>query len=209
MSNTRQKICDAARSLFNEQGYNRVTIRMIATALNMSSGNLNYHFRKKEDILESLYFEMVEVFDSRVQQLDKQEISLGLMQAGIRSSMMRMIEYRFFWTDLYFLLKSNEKIGIHFEKVKTDRINGYELVFNSLIQKEILHISSFPREHQFLIEGMIDYSNTWLYASSLYKSTNSHIEIVDEASFRLLFKLYPYLTKMGKRHFKNLYPGFF
>ncbi|MEL6256851.1 MAG: TetR/AcrR family transcriptional regulator, partial [Bacteroidota bacterium] len=137
MSNTRQKICDAARSLFNEQGYNRVTIRMIATALNMSSGNLNYHFRKKEDILESLYFEMVEVFDSRVQQLDKQEISLGLMQAGIRSSMMRMIEYRFFWTDLYFLLKSNEKIGIHFEKVKTDRINGYELVFNSLIQKEI------------------------------------------------------------------------
>ena len=86
MKNTRQKILDTSRNLFNDLGYSQVTIRMIASKLNMSSGNLNYHFRKREDILEALYFEMVQVFDERVQTLDSKQISLKLMAVSCSHS---------------------------------------------------------------------------------------------------------------------------
>ena len=76
MKDTKQKILTAARLLYNDVGYSQVTIRMIASELNMSSGHLNYHFRKREDILEALYFEMVEIFDKRVQLLQNQKMSL-------------------------------------------------------------------------------------------------------------------------------------
>ena len=52
MKNRKKEIVEVARTLFNAKGYSNVTIRMIAMELGMSSGNLNYHFKKKEAILE-------------------------------------------------------------------------------------------------------------------------------------------------------------
>ena len=45
--NTRQLILDTAKRLFNERGYNGVSLKDIADELNISKGNLTYHFRKK------------------------------------------------------------------------------------------------------------------------------------------------------------------
>lgn len=54
---TRSDILQAARVLFNEHGFNAVSIRDIAAEAGISSGNLTYHFRKKEDIMEALLSE--------------------------------------------------------------------------------------------------------------------------------------------------------
>lgn len=56
-SNIRQEILDAARELFNERGFNGVSTRDIADKLGISKGNLTYHFKKKEDIIEAIVFE--------------------------------------------------------------------------------------------------------------------------------------------------------
>ena len=205
MKNTKDKIIEKSRHLFNTFGYSQVTIRMIASELKMSSGNLNYHFKKREDILEALYFEMVEVFDKRVEVLEDQVISLEFMQSNIKISMKRMVEYRFFWTDLYNLLRSNVKIKNHFEAVKNDRIKGYLFVFEYFLNHGILKKESFRKEHLLLIEKMIDYSNTWLYASILYGNNRNTSEIINHASFHLLLMMYPYLTTSGKREFRNLH----
>ena len=100
MNSTKERILHVARVLFNENGYKNVTIRMIALELNMSSGNLNYHYKKREDILEALYFQMVTVFDERIEKLGTEKITLSKMQNDVHSSISRMIDYKFFWTDL-------------------------------------------------------------------------------------------------------------
>jgi AcrR family transcriptional regulator len=51
---TKVKILNTARDLFNKEGYNRVSMRDIAAALDMSVGNLTYHFKKKEDLVEAI-----------------------------------------------------------------------------------------------------------------------------------------------------------
>lgn len=209
MKKTKQSILDTSRRLFNNLGYNNVTIRMIATELNMSSGNLNYHFRKREDILEALYFEMVEVFDSRVKEVSDKSISLQYIQSNIESSMKRMIEYRFFWTDLYFLLKANKKIRTHFEEAKIERKAGYRFVFDILIASNILKKPSFTEEYSILIDRMIDYSNTWLYASLLYKIRKNKVDVTKDSSFRLLSMMYPYLADEGQKDFRTMFPSFF
>ena len=110
MKSTKDKILNTSRVLFNTFGYSNVTIRMIAKALQMSSGNLNYHFKKRDQILEALYFEMVATFDQRIEDLETQTPTLKKMQQEIYSSMKRMVAYKFFWTDLYNLLQINEPI---------------------------------------------------------------------------------------------------
>lgn len=43
-----------AQKLFNEKGYDYVSMREIAGNLNISVGNLTYHYKKKEDIFRAL-----------------------------------------------------------------------------------------------------------------------------------------------------------
>lgn len=52
--NTRQEILETAKKLFNEHGYNGVSLRDISGAMGISKGNLTYHFSKKEEIMEAL-----------------------------------------------------------------------------------------------------------------------------------------------------------
>lgn len=204
MKNTKKNILDTSRMLFNKFGYSQVTIRMIAQKLNISSGNLNYHYKKREDILKALYFEMVAVFDKRVQQLDTTIITLKKIKEDATSSMIRMVDYRFFWTDLYYLLSINDNIRTHFEQVRQDRENGYHFVFKTLENNQLLQPESYPNERQFLIKRMIDFSNTWLYASHLYRENSTDSKYVETQATILLSILFPYLTKTGKQEFLEL-----
>ncbi|MCB9257261.1 MAG: TetR/AcrR family transcriptional regulator [Chitinophagales bacterium] len=203
MKNTRDKILNAARNLFNKQAYSNVTIRMIAKELQISSGNLNYHFKKKEEILEALYFEMVAEFDARVENLNKTEFDLETVYHDIKISMERMLYYSFFWTDLYNLLRANKKIKKHFQKVYEHRFNGYLFLFEQLAKKGIMHPFGTQNEAKLLIERMLAFSNTWIYNSSLYdKKINT--KLIEEEANKLLSFLYPYLSKTAKLHFEEL-----
>ncbi|MEU1123923.1 helix-turn-helix domain-containing protein [Streptomyces sp. NPDC005899] len=53
--NTRQRIQDVALELFAEQGYEKTSLREIAEQLDVTKAALYYHFRTKEDILNSIF----------------------------------------------------------------------------------------------------------------------------------------------------------
>jgi len=203
MKNRRENILSTARQLFNIKGYSNVTIRMIAIELEISSGNLNYHFKKREDILEALYFEMVTEFDTRVKGLAKRELTLQNIRNDIQASMERMVDYHFFWTDLYNLLRLNNNIKSHFQEVYTNRFNGYLFLFKILSGKGIIQKFESDKQKNILIEQMISYDNTWLYNSFLYdkKITEKYI---DSKVDSLLFMLYPFFTEKGKVAYQNL-----
>ena len=208
MNKTKKRILTASRELFNEKGFSDVTIRMIASALGMSSGNLNYHYKKREDILEALYFEMVEVFDERIRQLGKREISLPMVKEDIINSLKRMIDYRFIWTDLYNLLRLNAKIKEHFMTVYHERTKGSSYLFEVLKTQGILKDFQFEKEADFLIDRMITYSNTWLYNSFIYEEEINESYVEGHAE-KLMGMLYPYLSEEGKSQYKELFPALF
>ncbi|AUC16518.1 hypothetical protein BTO06_15770 [Tenacibaculum sp. SZ-18] len=208
MSKKKKLILETAKTLFNERGYSQVTIRMIALKLNMSSGNLNYHFKKREDIFEALYFEMAAEFDERINVLSKIEISIEQVKNDVERSMKRMLDYSFFWTDLYNLLSINVKVQEHFQEVYKKRINGCFLLFKKMKEKDLMIDSSFEFEYDFLADRMINYGNTWLYSGSLYPN-KLNLANIDYHIHTFLSILFPYLTFKGKREFQNLLPEFF
>ena len=73
---TRQKILQLALSLFNQKGYSNVGVREIARALDISPGNLSYHFSKKEDILFELAKQHSQNNDNLYQQFFAGEATL-------------------------------------------------------------------------------------------------------------------------------------
>lgn len=208
MSKKKKLILAAARTLFNESGYSQVTIRMIALKLNMSSGNLNYHFKKREDIFEALYFEMVSEFDERIKDLANIDVSIAQIRSDIEHSMIRMIDYKYFWTDLYNLLEVSPSVKKHFQEVYKNRIDGCLFLFEKMKVQNLMLGSSFKLEYIFLAERMVNYGNTWLYSTGLYVRSHEQ-KAIENHVHTLLSMLYPYLTPKGQKEFKNVLPEFF
>ncbi|OEV01785.1 MULTISPECIES: TetR/AcrR family transcriptional regulator [Streptomyces] len=57
--NTRQRIQDIALELFAERGYEKTSLREIAEQLGVTKAALYYHFRTKEDLVTSLFEDLV------------------------------------------------------------------------------------------------------------------------------------------------------
>ncbi|MFT6983069.1 MAG: AcrR family transcriptional regulator [Crocinitomicaceae bacterium] len=208
MNKTKQKILNASKDLFNEQGYSHVTIRMIALKLGMSSGNLNYHFKKREEILEALYFEMVSDFDQRLENLSEIEISFAQISNDIQLSMERMLNYKFIWTDLHNILKANEKIYVHFYEVYKHRIAGNVYLFDQLNEMGIMRPASFEKEYKMLAERMVNFGDTWINTSEVYLK-ESNTKYVESQVHAMMAIFYPYLTKKGEEGFKKVVPEWF
>jgi len=111
---TRERILDAALALFNRLGEPHVTTAVIADELNISPGNLYYHFRNKDEIIGDLYaaFEMDVVPllvapADRAAQVDDLWFLLHLLFE-------RMWAYRFLYRDLDEITSRNRKVALRF-----------------------------------------------------------------------------------------------
>lgn len=91
---TKQKILAVARTLFNDYGYNSVSLRDIAKAVGISEGNLTYHFKKKENLIESLLLEAVDTFPTGTPQtLEELDAIFEDMQQNVQKNLYFFLHY--------------------------------------------------------------------------------------------------------------------
>jgi len=74
-STTRERILDIALELFNEQGYEKTSLRQIAERLGFSKAAIYYHFASKEDILFELHLRVHEFGRGVLSEIDPVEMS--------------------------------------------------------------------------------------------------------------------------------------
>ena len=105
---TKERILQLSLQLFNERGERSVTTNHIAAELNMSPGNLYYHFRNKSEIIKQLMeqyqgetLQMLALPDDRL--LDAND---KIRYFQVLSS--QLWAYRFLHRDVYHLVENNE-----------------------------------------------------------------------------------------------------
>ncbi len=94
---TRNRIIQTSIALFNEFGYENVSMRDIAEHLKMSPGNLTYHFKKKNDIL----YEIIQILDSEHKnQHYAAEVSLAEFNSVIMNVINHQKKYAFYYRNM-------------------------------------------------------------------------------------------------------------
>lgn len=100
---TRNRILVAALLLFNEQGEPKTTTNQIADEIDISPGNLHYHFRAKADLVAAL----LEAFRADVAQVlfepDDEPLSIEEFWLFLHLLLECMAAYRFLFRDVEIL----------------------------------------------------------------------------------------------------------
>jgi AcrR family transcriptional regulator len=95
VSETKRRILDTARTLFNEHGLHRVGVRDIARAVGMSPGNLAYHYATKDDLVSALVLELHELNARTVFAEIDADFSLVTLYRSAAVAMRHMLVFRF------------------------------------------------------------------------------------------------------------------
>jgi AcrR family transcriptional regulator len=111
---TRERILETSLALFNRFGEPHITTADIADEMNISPGNLYYHFRNKDEIIGELYAalaaRLAPLFDwpeGRVPDVEDLWFMLHALFEG-------MWAYRFFYRDVIELTSRNRKVALRF-----------------------------------------------------------------------------------------------
>lgn len=136
---TKKKIKEAALYLFNEEGTLPTTTNHIAKYAKISTGNLYYHYKNKEQIIEDIYIQMSKEFDelNSFEKILKSQNPIKELSLIFDSFGELFYKYRFMMRDSSVLVALYENIKEIFIQREKLRISQIEMLIEFFIQKEI------------------------------------------------------------------------
>ena len=108
MPPTRERILDVALALFNDAGTSPISTNHIAAAAGISPGNLYYHFRNKEQIVQSLFERLFSTYEHVFALPQGRPPTLVDLRHLVRVNFEVLWEYRFAYRELAALLRRDE-----------------------------------------------------------------------------------------------------
>ena len=203
MNSTKLKILTNSLDLFNQDGISNVSLRLIADKVGISVGNLQYHFKKREDIIEALYFQLVEEIDGITF-----EPSENMLKSILKISTQvftKMYLYRFFLLDFVSITRKNGKIKEHYSELSKRRVLEFLQVVEVLIQHSTFREERLINEYQGLYKRIEVMSNFW-FSSELIQVDKLDDQCINEYRLMITQSIYPYLTVRGREQYALTFP---
>jgi AcrR family transcriptional regulator len=203
---TAERILEVTLELFNRFGEPNVSTTLISAELNISPGNLYYHYPAKDELINSLF--------------DRYEAALGeLLRAAdnVRNvedawlffhMLFELIwQYRFLYRDLNDLLSKNRRLETHFQFVLKNKGQAVQAVLAGLARGGAMKIE--PRDMEPVATAMVVVLTYWLSYEYVRDPRRAlEPEAANAAllrgAFHVLSQLLPYLEPGQREHLHAL-----
>jgi AcrR family transcriptional regulator len=146
----REKILKTARELFNRHGYNEVSMRDISEELEISVGNLTYHFRKKEDLVEAVVLEWHKRYKK-----PKNPETLEELDNCFRRVLGHQEDNIYYFKHYRQLSQVSERIRRIQENVLSDLHDIIEGSFRNLREARLMGPDEIPAQSEYLIQTIL------------------------------------------------------
>ncbi len=201
----REKILVAAKSLFNSRGFLNVRLQHISDETIISVGNIAYHFKNKQAIIEEIFSEL---------EIRHREALLEYRHVPIFSNLNRVFviledlqsEFSFFYTDLVEIRRSFpvlfQRMNVFFES----QLLMMEEIVRFNVARGALHLPDEKEKKKATILASLILKQilTWQSLSLTEMGTKFETDL-SMADF-IWQILIPYMTPSGNEEFHDLYP---
>ncbi|RDZ28340.1 TetR/AcrR family transcriptional regulator [Lysobacter silvisoli] len=198
---TRQRILDAALTMFNAQGEPNVTTNHIADELEISPGNLYYHFRNKDDIIEQLFARFEERMDSALAAPQGRLPGLEDIWLQLHLVFECIWDYRFLYRDLVEILSRNRRLRLRFARILKRADEQAHTVMRGLSQAGVMRASS--DELAATATNVLVIATFWLNYAAARGDKDEHAAIRD-GIVQVMMLLAPFLRDAERVHLNTL-----
>ena len=126
---TRARILQKAIELFNESGTTSVSMNALAESLEISAGNLQYHYKNRDEIIRAILEEMFVEFDAIYVFAEEEPFTLDTLRRIMRVNFDLVWKYRFFYREFAALLRNDPILARRFREIQEKRLTDQENVF--------------------------------------------------------------------------------
>ena len=163
MKKTKEKIIETAIIMFNQDGTSSISTNHIAKELGISTGNLYYHFKNKEEIIRAILEKMILEWDMVWQApVSNWQPTLEDLKSVIRYSFQLEWKYRFFYRELIVLMKIDPILKDRHKQIQVQRMTEQKKFFQYFIEGGVLRIPKDQSQVDALLTISWILSNYWL-----------------------------------------------
>lgn len=179
-TSTKERILISSRRLFNEKGYNSVSMQQIADDVGISKGNLTYHFKKKENIMETLVSESSEYVELQpsetIKELDETFIHIQKVVS----------ENSFYFMHHSQMSQLSPEIFNKQNIVYRESLERFNKSFQNLNRKGLIREEMLPGEYSTVIDTLHMASIYWESFAALHGKTMSYRDYAWKLMYHLL-----------------------
>lgn len=199
---TRDRILATSLMLFNEEGEQNVTTVDIANEMDISPGNLYYHFHGKESIIEELYSR----YDSELTGLLRQSIADPLSLEDhwyfIYIIFEEVYKFRFFYLNSADLMLRYPDIERRFRRLINIKVFTIEQLSKNLIGHESQHLEEV--DMTLLAENIAMSMIYWFPYQHLLHPELDSSQLIHKGVYHVLSLLAPYCGEHQKEFIVTL-----
>ncbi len=195
---TRELIIEKALHLFNERGINEVGVREIARELDISPGNLSYHFPKKEDLIRELLDQLKQSNNQLYQVFFQEDITLLSYLSLLQHLFANQYQYRCIYLNVVEIHRNIRRIGFDYRQLSTSRTNTLREIFQILIANEELTPQTSKEDIDSLVGFMSLLNRFWISESVLSFGSATPQEVIGYYLTLVARQLMLFATEKGK-----------
>jgi AcrR family transcriptional regulator len=200
---TKDRILEASLAMFNAQGEPNVTTNHIADELGISPGNLYYHYRNKDDIVEQLFARYETRMDLALLVPDGRLPTLEDVWMQLHLVFECMWTFRFLYRDLVDIVSRNRKLKQHFARILNRAAASAEKVLKGLARAEILRAT--PDEIHATAENVLLVATFWLnYNTVRGARPDASQEDLTHGIYQVMLLIAPFLRDAERLHLNTL-----
>lgn len=205
---TRERILETSLALFNRLGAPQVTTADIADEMNISPGNLYYHFRNKDEIVRELY----EAHEAGVLPLyaspGGRRVDVDDLWLWLHLLQERMWGYRFLYRDLGELASRDRKLGRRVGALLGKGAATVIELCRGMADAGTMRAS--PREIEALAENALLVATYWSSYDRIRRGAPDDAMEVDagRTAYQVLALFAPYLVAEARAHLDRLSAGY-
>ncbi|MGR6840837.1 TetR/AcrR family transcriptional regulator [Aliivibrio wodanis] len=198
---TKDRIILGALELFNQNGERSITTNHIAAHLEISPGNLYYHFRNKEEIINGIFDNYAQELKIRFQPMAEEEQSsipgVQIMLTYLDSIFVLMWNYRFFYANLPDILNRDAKLKQKYTKAQKSLNDNLLSIMQSFRETGIIALED--DELQALTKTLHLVASCWInYQTALLSDKEITEDIIYQGMLQMLNVVRPMATEQGR-----------
>jgi AcrR family transcriptional regulator len=190
---TKDRIIEASIELFNTHGERNVTTNHIASHLNISPGNLYYHFRNKEEIIRHIFTKYADHMQVSFEPVKPSQDAVKILTNYLDAVFSALYHFNFLYDNLPVILARDPELRKQYLQIHNKMM---EKIHHLIVSLQVANVINMDKDDIDDLANIIKQQVTfWIsYCKTSAEETTVTDQLLYQGLTKVLLLFKPYVT---------------